>query len=410
MNSHQPTTPFGRRSLTLAHVATQMVAAGRPPDKVIHKWQVFRAICTARPRLAVSERALAVLNALISFYPETTLTGEDELIVFPSNEQLCLRTHGMPASTLRRQLAVLVDAGLVIRRDSPNGKRYARKDRGGEIKLAFGFDLAPLVVRAEEFERLAEEIEAETRAIKLAKERITLCRRDIAKMIAMGIEESVPTRRAGQGPEDWHVVHVAFRGLVEGIPRTATLEELEGAAEALSGLADDILNLLESQIKTTKMSANESTDERHKQNSKPNPPTESEPSLREGRAARVELNSHPTLQTERAYPLGMVLSACPDMVDYAKGGIANWRDFLATAAVVRPMLGISPSAWEEARAAMGETQAAIVIACLLQRSSAIHSAGGYLRELTRKAGAGEFSLGPILMAQINARNRERKSA
>jgi len=42
----------------------------------------------------------------------------------------------------------------------------------------------------------------------------------------------------------------------------------------------------------------------------------------------------------------MVLSACPDIVDYAKGGIANWRDFLATAAVVRPMLGISPSAWE----------------------------------------------------------------
>ena len=29
------------------------------------------------PRIGVSERALAVLNALISFYPETTLTGEE---------------------------------------------------------------------------------------------------------------------------------------------------------------------------------------------------------------------------------------------------------------------------------------------------------------------------------------------
>jgi replication initiation protein RepC len=106
----------------------------------------------------------------------------------------------------------------------------------------------------------------------------------------------------------------------------------------------------------------------------------------------------------------MVLSACPDIVDYAKGGIANWRDFLATAAVVRPMLGISPSAWEEARMVMGEAEAAVVVACLLQRSSTIQSAGGYLRELTRKAGEGEFSLGPILMAQINAKNRERRSA
>ena len=39
---------------------------------------------------------------------------------------------------------------------------------------------------------------------------------------------------------------------------------------------------------------------------------------------------------------------------------------------------------------MGDTQAAIVVACLLQRSSAIQSAGGYLRELTRKAGQGSF--------------------
>ena len=410
MQSRQPTTPFGRRTLTLAHVAAQITASARPPDKVVHKWQIFRAICTARPRLDVSERALAVLNALLSFHPETILTGEDELIVFPSNEQLCLRTHGMPPSTLRRQLAVLVDAGLIVRRDSPNGKRYARKGRGGEIKLAFGFDLAPLVVRADEFERLAEEIEAEARAVRLAKERITLCRRDIAKMIATGIGESVPIERAGQGPASWQEVHTLFRALVEGISRTAGLEELEVAADALSSLADEILNLLETQIKLTNMSANESQNERHKQNSNPNPPIELEPSLREGRAARAEPNLPLTAPSEKTYPLGMVLNACPDIVDYAKGGIGNWRDFLATAAVVRPMLGISPSAWEEAQAVMGDMQAAIVLACLLQRSSAIQSAGGYLRELTRKARVGEFSLGPVLMAQINARTRERRTA
>jgi replication initiation protein RepC len=410
MQSHQPTTPFGRRSLTLAHVATQAAASARLPDKVVHKWKVFKAICVARPRIGVSERALAVLNALISFYPETTLTGEDDLIVFPSNELLCLRTHGMPASTLRRQLAALVDAGLIVRRDSPNGKRYARKGRGGEIKLAFGFDLAPLVVRAEDFEGMAREIEAEVRAIKLAKERITLCRRDIAKMIATGIEEGVPTRRVGQGPASWEELHAVFRGLVEGVSRTAGREELESTAGALSGLADDVLNLLETQAKKTNTSTNESPDERHKQNSNPNSPIELEPSLQKGRAARAVPNPQPSAASERAYPLGMVLSGCPDIMDYAKGGIANWRDFLATAAVVRPMLGISPSAWEEARTVMGEAEAAVVVACLLQRSSTIQSAGGYLRELTRKAGEGEFSLGPILMAQINAKNRERRSA
>jgi len=104
----------------------------------------------------------------------------------------------------------------------------------------------------------------------------------------------------------------------------------------------------------------------------------------------------------------MVLEACRDISDYAKDGISNWRDFLATAAVVRPMLGISPSAWEEAQSVMGELPAAVVVACILERSATINSAGGYLRGLTRKAEAGEFSLGPILMAQINARHREQK--
>ena len=83
----------------------------------------------------------------------------------------------------------------------------------------------------------------------------------------------------------------------------------------------------------------------------------------------------------------MVLEACPDIVDYAKGGISNWRDLLIVAAVVRSMLGISPSAWEAAQSVMGELPAAIVVAAILQRGAAIASAGGYLRELTRKAEA-----------------------
>ena len=54
--------------------------------------------------------------------------------------------------------------------------------------------------------------------------------------------------------------------------------------------------------------------------------------------------------------------------------------------------------------------AAIVVAAILQRGAAISSAGGYLREFTRKAQANEFSIGAMLMALIGARNREKKCA
>jgi len=409
MQSYQSRTPFGGRSLTLAHVATQSRAESRAPEKVVHKWEVFRSICTAKARLGVSERALAVLDALLSFHPETTLSGE-KLVVWPSNRQLALRAHGMAPATLRRHIAGLVDAGLVVRRDSPNGKRYARKGEGGEIDQAFGFDLTPLVARAEEIESLAEDVRAADRALRLARERITICRRDIAKMIATGIEEGVATRREGRGPADWSEVHAHFRSIVDGIPRNGDLARLEGIAEELSTFADDVFMLLENHGKDENPSGDESQIERHIQNSNPHPSTELEPRFREVRAARAEIEPRALKFADGAFPLGMVLSACPDIVDYARDGISDWRDFMATAAVVRPMLGISPSAWEEARGIIGEVQAAVVVAAILQRHDMIASAGGYLRALTRKAEEGSFSLGPMLMALIGSRKREKARA
>jgi replication initiation protein RepC len=404
MDSHLSTTPFGRRTLTLAHVASQISAKARPSEKAVHKWNVFRAICAARARLGVSERSLSVLNALLTFHPETALTGED-LIVFPSNQRLALRAHGMAPTTLRRHLAALVDGGLIIRRDSPNGKRYARKGRGGDIELAFGFDLGPIVARADEFEFLAEEVRAEERALKLVRERITILRRDIAKMIATGMEENVPVHCAKAGPADWLGVYTLYRSILARVPRTANRHQLEPIAEELSLLADEVLSVLESHIKTRNTDANESQIGRHKQNSKPDSPIELEPASQKSRGPAAEPEPQTSRMPEGTFPLGMVLDACPDLADYSKTGISNWRDFVATAGLVRSMLGISPSAWEEAREAMGEIPAAIVVAAILQRGAAINSAGGYLRSLTERARAGKFSLGPMLMALIGGRKR-----
>jgi replication initiation protein RepC len=416
---HQSTTPFGRRPLTLAHVASQAAAKARPPEKFAHKWNVFRAICAARARLAVSERALAVLDALLTFHPDTVLAGED-LVVFPSNRQLSLRAHGMAPATLRRHLAVLVNAGLIVRRDSPNGKRYARKDGAGELEIAFGFDLSPLVARAEEFESLAEAVRAEERALKRVREKITICRRDLAKMIVTGIEEAVSTRREGRGPADWTAVHELFRSMVARIPRTATREELEPVADELALLSAEVLNLLETHINSQNISANESQTERHIQTSKPNPPIDLEPGLQEGRAddpgsivselsapQRPQENERASMSrvsaATKAYPLGMVLEACPDIGDYAKDGICSWRDLIATAGLARAALGISADAWREAQETMGAGDAAVMIAAILQKGEAISSPGGYLRALSAKARAKEFSIGPVLMALLRGK-------
>ena len=321
----------------------------------------------------------------------------------------------MAPATLRRHLACLVEAGLIIRRDSPNGKRFARRGQGGQIESAFGFDLTPLVARAEEIENLAEEVRAENKAVRLLRERVTLLRRDIVKMIATGLEEGVPG--------DWQGLHLRYAALSSRFVRNLLRTDLEALVGELAALNAEIRNALENHVNLQKKSANGAHSERHIQNQI----TDSfdlEPSLQKGRAETLPSNDqgppspsapkspnahHPKPSAPKTYPLGMVLEACPDILDYAtKGGIDNWRDLATTAATVRSALGVSPDAWAQALEAMGEHDASIVIAAILQRGEEIKSAGGYLRVLTAKARAGEFSLGPVVMALL--RGKAAKSA
>jgi replication initiation protein RepC len=421
--------------LTLAMVASQASTrefAIKPgaSEPVVHKWRLFRALTEAKGPLGVTDRALSVLHALLSFHQETALTlpvtdrraddtagqGSAGIVVFPSNKELSIRANGMAPATLRRHLACLVEAGLIIRRDSPNGKRYARRGQGGKIENAFGFDLTPLVARAAEIENLAEEVRAENKAMRLLREWITLLRRDIVKMIATGLEEGVSG--------DWEALHLRYVALSSRYARNSTRRDLETLEADLAAFAREIQNVLENHVKFQKVSANESQNGRHIQNQI----TDSfdlEPSLQKGRAEMLpsndqgppppSANANPKPSAPKTYPLGMVLEACPDILDYAtKGGIDNWRDLATTAATVRRAIGVSPDAWAQALEVMGEHDTSIVIAAILQRGEEIKSAGGYLRVLTAKARAGEFSLGPVLMALLRGKaakaGRERKRA
>ena len=77
------------------------------------------------------------------------------------------------------------------------------------------------MARAAEFEALAEEVRADERAIRFVRERITLARRDIAKMIAAGIEEDVPVSSPVLGRLDlgWTSMR-SIAALVARIPRS----------------------------------------------------------------------------------------------------------------------------------------------------------------------------------------------
>ncbi|HEY0124162.1 MAG TPA: plasmid replication protein RepC [Rhizobium sp.] len=401
------TTPFGRRSMSLALMRNQLKAAVIKEGKTVDKWRVFRDVCEARSLLNISDRALAVLNALLTFYPEKELSEEAGLVVFPSNNQLTIRAHGITGTTLRRHLAALIEAGLILRKDSPNGKRFARKDGAGAIEDAYGFNLAPLLARSEELAELAQQIAAERKQLRLAKERLTICRRDVRKLITAAMEEGAPG--------DWQTIEKHYLGLINTLPRTPTARDIAPIAEEMEMLRQEIINRLETQLISENSAGNDVQNERHIQNSNTESLKESEASQQT--APVIKSNEDSTQNNKRlqqpmtAYPLATVLQACPEISNYGPSGtIASWRDLMTAAIVVRTMLGVTSSAYHDACDTMGPENTAAIMACLLEKAEHINSAGGYLRNLTTRARRGEFSLGPMLMAQIRGRDAEARKA
>lgn len=380
------------------------------------KWQLIRALCEARAHFNLSDRAISVLEALLSFHQEREIDGSEPLVVFPSNAELSLRSRGMADATLRRHIAALVEAGLILRRDSPNGKRYCRRDRHGEIESAFGFDLSPLALAAGEIHEAAEMARADARACQKLRGEITIHLRDATKIVEAGLAE----RRTG----DWQGYMLRLMPLGRRLSRQAGQDHLVERLDELVRLRAEIENAYLNALSKQEMSGSDVNNERQYQNSNIDPhfeirseielKGEGEPEAGNGEQEERQEEQIETGMTEGRAPetksqpvsLSYFLSVCPSLTSYARDGIADWKDVLVTAGLVRSMLGISPDAWTKARETMGDLVACVVVAAILERAEEIRAPGGYLRALTARAEAGQFTLRPMLAALERGRDAE----
>jgi replication initiation protein RepC len=398
---YTPISPF-MRPISHAHLRVVERPEASVPGKPINKWELLRELSKAQAAFGVTERDLTVMQGLLSFFPDDALGGNAEMVVFPSNKAICERLNGMPCSTMRRHLARLVEAGLLMRRDSPNGKRYVRKH--GEERVAFGFDLSPLYCRTEEIARAAEAVrEAEDRVRRL-REVVSLMRRDLAALAEFG-EEIQP------GLGLWDQFRDKAVLTARALRRKLTLEELSAYRIDLEALLDHARNVIDGP-ETEEMNTNGAQFERHHDNSNEES-IDLEPALEKGGAAAgapdpetdalvADVEEADTKRVPKI-PLHLVIAGCPSLKTFYQGDIRHWHHLFDAACHVRPAMGISASAWEEAQRFMGPEQASIVVVAMLERFADIRSPGGYLRALTSKAAAGEFSCGPMIMALMSRR-------
>ncbi|EAQ02007.1 Replication protein C [Pseudooceanicola batsensis HTCC2597] len=371
------TTPFGARPVTACLVDHHARGQGPAPVSEVDKWEVLNALSLCGRDYGLGDRTIGVLQVLLSFHPDRVLRDGQPLVVFASNLAICQRAHGMPESTLRRHIAALVGAGVILRHDSPNGKRYARRGQGGQITRAFGFDLRPLLVMARELAERAAEEQARRDRLKTLREEVSLMLRDAVKLILFAQESG----RGGHWDALDDRAQLARRYLRRKLSEDQLISmhddmtDLLAQIRARTGVDNPAENVVEIAPKTEEMSGSAGKNERHYQTSEKEASDRTPP------------------------PLGQVLDACPDVLPYLDRRITGWNDFVQAICRVAPMTGIDARTWAEGCRHMGSENAAATVAGIVQRIGQIANPGAYFRTLARKAEQGNYSphslLGPL---------------
>lgn len=394
---NNPITPDGRTVKAVLNSSSegQRVASAPSP---IDKWELLRELTVARRSFGLSDRGLAVLEALLSFHPEKHLDSARSLVVYPSNATICERANGMADSTMRRHLTQLIELGLMVRCDSPNRKRFSRSVAG--TKIAYGFDLSPLFNHAPQIvARAADARELDTK-INTLRESISLRRRDLATLVDRGrLEQS-------EGP--WDDLSDLVKLTAKQLRRKPDIEMLEKVIHRL----EDAIALAAplAGCEAEEMSSGVSQIEQHLQNSdKEHFYIESDC---DGSAVapfkdtdQIDARSKQAGKgTASLPPLRLVLSNCTEILDFAAAPIQDWRSLVHLADEVSGQNGIPVALWHTAKTVMGERQAAATFSAMIQQYAKYRKPAGYLARLVQKAQVGKFSARRMVVA-LNSQAR-----
>lgn len=360
-------------------LAEKLAQAGE--QVTISKNRAFLAIKRIAAHIGLKPADVMLLDTFGAFTMPQDWEKGRRAIIWPSNACLIEQT-GFSLSALKRHARRLAEAGLITFRDSPNGKRWGRRDRDGHITEAYGFDLSPLAARAGEFEMLFTEVQAERQLYAQLKRQITIARRNIRARL-----EILPAELT----ED---ISPRFQALLAQLPRrktnSAILKTLLHGFEALQReIGDTEKKQTDNNVPVDNSCLHQ--EDAPQKTRKPNPWThKNEPHIQ----TTKELES---VKEPEPVRLGSIINTCTEFnritVDLG-GRLQDWNDLHRTASRVRPMIGVQEHSWLKAQRRLGTRMAAAAMALVFEKFSAgkIRSPGAYLQALVNRAGAGELYL------------------
>lgn len=422
-----PTAHTGLRRLNPAMLETDTIAARFDGFTDDHTTPgiILAAFKSAAPQLGLSPRIIQTVDWLFRFTQPQDWQHGQRPIVWPSAamQRDALGLSPTRAKALNRHL---VELGFVVMRDSPNGKRYGRRDRAGRIIEAYGFDLSPLAARLDEFRALADAWKADREAARELRRRATIARKAIEQLAETAGD--LDLRDAA-----WPVVAGEARRAASKLAKTDNLPRLRQGVEALEAVyaerkacLDKALAGLHEHSDSVNKDPKGSENGPHQYTYKAtlNPIQDTVIGIEKSKSvpAPTDHAAEPTPSRTPQEPRtdrGTVMKISPDELiglaprlrPYLTTAAPAWPEIVDAADWLRHDLGVSKPLWGDACLSMGREQAAIALA-IVSTKPASHfrgTPGGYFHGMVTKARAGDLNLGRSIWGLRIERERAAKT-
>jgi replication initiation protein RepC len=351
-------TPF---SPVLRHVRRPDLTCPKPPAaEKDRRWILLDLAKTCRQRLKLRDRDIAVLRGLLSLMPAQARA--DQMVVFASNRVLIDRCDGIDERTLRRRIAHLQSVGMLVRRTSPNGKRYQLRDEHHQAQLTYGIDLAPLFHAQTELEALADDCHREKLRLKLLQKKI----RDVLFHTASNPATALQLE--------------AQRALRRTLSSAQLQQILTALEEATPIKLAEVLQNPEPVAK--EVTATDGQNDRHIQRSNINN-LESENAENKTPEAKRDL-AKPTRQDESDISVEECLTLAKTAQTMSPTPPKSWEDLIDLSATLAPAIGLQKDLVHQAEKHLGRHGCALAVLGLVEAFGRIRNPEAYLAALIKR--------------------------
>ena len=378
------------------------------PLFAVSRKDLLKAARDAVRALALDRSERQLIECLAVCFGEQQLASG--LLCWPSNEHIAKKT-GMSERTIRRAIAKLRERGLIVMRDSANGKRFPISNAKGETVDARGFDLTPLHARGGEFAERARALDIEDQVRRQLRDDLTAARHVLLDLCT-------------EDPSGAYVEILARASAVVWPLKESAPEEYAAAIEAFLALAEEAREIRYRSDLSAETSGSAGHPGRHsEQDSKPsiencNAVQHSSHStfdyargsgneaFREKRGGDVRRNEQALENANKALPkdIALWLAACPELSEW--GTITTIERAAALGAELIRACGLARHAFDHAAARLGAVNAGLLGLFVCQRhadgerrgGTPIRSPGGLFVMLAREIERGRHPLEKELIA------------